>query len=92
MKFADEDLTKLLKDAKINDNANIADHQKWNNLGFSPAQRRLWHNIGSVTKVDEAITDEGSPAGGKEAGGKSAPGKLYDHPTSQPMVERSKVG
>lgn len=81
MEFADEGLTKLLKDAKLNDN--ITDHQKWNDCSFTPAQRRVWLNIAKRTKVDTIVTNEGGSGGGeKESDTKKVVKKLYDHPTS----------
>lgn len=80
LKFAGEDLAKLFKDAKLNED--VANHQKWHDLGFNPAQRRIWYNIGLATKVDEAITDEGTPKN-TFGGPQKLTQKLYDHPTSK---------
>lgn len=80
MAFADEDLTKLLKDAKLNDT--ITDHQKWLDCGFTPAQRRVWLNIAKATKADKIITDEGTPVKTEEKGTEKVIKTLYDHPTS----------
>lgn len=82
MQVGTEDLTKLLKDAKIFDAA--ADLGKWRGLGFSPKQLRIWHNIGTLIKSDDAITNEGGPVvpEGEASDTKKVVTKMYDHPTS----------
>lgn len=90
MEFGTEDLKTLLKESKIYDSPN--DHQKWRELGFDAAQRRVWENIGTKMKSDEHITDEGGPAKGEQlTGGQKALAGLYTHPDSKEMVSKSKL-
>ncbi|GAI18164.1 unnamed protein product, partial [marine sediment metagenome] len=88
MEFADNDLITLIKESKIYDAAN--DLTKWNSLGFSPSQLRLWHNIGSKMKSSEHISDEGLGGGETPSGEKTTPSQIYTHPTSQKEAARAK--
>ena len=86
MEFGTKDLQDLLKGGKINDDP--GNHQKWLDLGFSAAQRRIWHNIGVKMKSAEPVPNEegGTPTGsGKE---KPLVGKdgIYNHPTSNELA------
>lgn len=54
--FADDELKELLKEAQIYDKA--ADLTKWRELGISPYQLRIWHNIGTKMKSPD-VSNEG---------------------------------
>lgn len=91
VEFGTEDLTKLLKDAKIYDSA--GDLAKWREVAFAPEQLRVWHNIGVKMKSDEHLSNEGSGAKGgteKSVGQKALAG-IYTHPDSQAMVSKSNL-
>lgn len=84
MQFGTDDLKKTLKEGNINNT--LTDHVKWRALGFSPAQRRVWANIGAAMKSDEAITNEGTP-GSSNTDQNTTMSKIYDHPTSKVLIK-----
>lgn len=72
--FGTDELKKLLADAGINENP--TDHERWYKIGFSPAQRRIWANIGQATKKSET-PGGGEPGGGPESETKKAIKSFY---------------
>ena len=89
MEFGTLDLTKLLRDSKIYETS--GDLKKWNDLGISPVQLRLWYNIGSKMKSSEHITSEGEPKGTELTGDKKVLSTIYDHPTSQKELLKTRT-
>lgn len=78
MEFADKDLTALIKESKIYDTA--GDLAKWNSLGLSPSQLRLWYNIGDKMKSKEVVPDEGGT--GEKTDKEKKTSSIYSHPSS----------
>ena len=90
MLLASDELKQKLVEAKINDD--VANHDKWRALGFSPEQRQVWQRMGEMVKADEAITDMGGPVEeGNVTGEQKAINKIYDHPTSKKAREARKA-
>jgi len=82
--FATEDLTRLINESKIYDDA--GNLEKWNSLGFDPGQLRIWAKIGEKMKLAAPPADETTEETKKKDKGVLG---VYDHPTSKRMTTRT---
>lgn len=84
LQFATDELVGEIKKADLVTTPD--DFGKWQALGMTAAQIRVWNNIGEKMKSDKAITDEGISEADKKGDQKGKLSRIYDHATSQDMT------